>query len=314
MKNYIKFSTLALSFIVAANLFSCSNDKDDEPKEKYHTTTIDFSKVPAYLRGGPTTYGANLYYGAQDQITTGYLAQIYGGKYAQFSINYGQTFDADFNSVMGYSFYNGGLAVSSWHDMTDDTYMNQLSVYNTKSPGGGNFVVANGSSTVTNPEMATLSDYDGCAKVYITNAEGYYVANPGAPGSTVTGDEEDAYFESVMINNTTYPYMVMKNGNAYSSALNAKNKGWFKVQFIAFDDNKPSSKPLGYKEAYLANFDSSLNEGKTGIISDWTKVDLSKLPEASVLVINFVGSDMGEYGLNTPAYCALDHFVITVED
>lgn len=307
---------LGATVVFSGTFVSCSDDDDPDykkPGEDYQTVTIGFKNAEKSLFGGPTSYGANLYYGANDQVTTGYLTQIYGDTYAQFSINYGQTFDNAFNPVWGYSYYEGGLALSNWHDMTVASYENQLSVYDTTSPSGGNFVVANGYSSVTNPANATLADYAGCAKVYITDSQGYTVKNPGAENSAVSGNDKEAYFESVYINNTTYTYLTMLNGGPYASALNSSNKGWFKVQFIAFEDNDPTDKPVGYVEAYLANFDESLAGGYEGIVNEWIQVDLSSLPETSILVINFVGSDSGEYGLNTPGYCALDNFEISVE-
>lgn len=316
MKKFFKFALIGFSAFMTSGLIACSDDKDEpdnkEPNESYETKTIGFTNVPSNLIASDQ-YGTNLYYGSQDQVTTGYLAQIYGNTYAQFSINYGETYDAAYNTVWGYSFFQGGFAISKYHDMTVATYENQLSVYDTTSPSGGNFVVAFGASAITDPSKATFSDYSDCAKVYITDAKGYSVVNPGETGSSVTGEDKEAFFESVYINNTTYDYLTMLNGNPYASALNSDNKGWFKVQFIAFDDNEPSSKQVGYVEAYLANFDEKLAGGYMGIIDEWIKVDLSPLPEASVLVINFVGSDTGEYGLNTPKYCALDNFVISVE-
>lgn len=318
MKKQLKFLIFGIATIITPAMVSCSNNDDEpenkEPDEEYFTATIGFENVPAYLIGGPTSYGSNLYYGAQDQITTGYLTQLYEDTYVQFPVNYGSTYDASFNMVMGYSFFNGGLAVSNWHDMDVASFENQLSVYNTGSPSGGNFLVAFSSSTVKDISNAKYSDFTGCAKVYITDAKGYSVKNPGAENSSVSGDEEDAFFDSVYVNNTTYTYKTMLEGNPYSSALNSQNEGWFKVQFIAFKEtDEPDASPIGFTEFYLANFKKGQADGYEGIIDTWSKVDLSSLPECSVLVINFVGSDTGDYGLNTPAYCALDKFEISVE-
>ena len=313
MEKTIKFMAIGLSVFVALPFASCSKDDDnDSPKDKYETVTVGFKNVSADLIGGPTSYGSNLYYGAPDQITKGYIAPIAHSKYAQFSINYAEQQWQE-GQPWQYTYYNGGLALSNWHEMTTATYENQLSVYNTTSPSGGNFVVAFGNSGISDPSKATLSDYDGCGKVYITDAQGYGLTTLGQK-SPVTGEDEDAYFKSVMLTNTTYTFLTMKNGNDYASALNDENEGWFKVQFIAFDDNEPSSRPVGYVEAYLANFNRNQAGGWTGILDEWIKVDLSSLPEASILAINFVGSDSGEWGLNTPNYCALDNFEITVEN
>ena len=324
------FNYLTIGLAATLPLFSLSCSKDDEPdRDKtpdnemvYNEVAVYFRSVPANLIGGPTAYGANLYYGAENQITTGYFSQLNQDTYAQFSINYGDTYDANYNPVWGYSFLQGGLAISNWHNMTDASYSNQLSVYHPLSSSGGNFIVAFGYATdanykpITNPNATTLSDYDGCGRVYITDAKGYTVANPGLVNSRVAGEEEKAFFKSVSLMNTTYVYKTMKDGNEFSSPLNEENKGWLKVQFISFDDNEPSTKPSGYVEAYLANFDPVLEKaaGYCGkIIDDWMPVDLSSLPETSILVINFVGSDSSDYGLNTPTYCALDNFVIAVE-
>ena len=312
MNKYYKFPILAVVLLGSAVVSSCSDDKDDK-SEKYRNVTIGFENVSADLIGGPTSQGTNLYLGSNYEIEKGYIAPLGYGKYAQFAINYGLGFSADFSeSGWGYSFSNGGMAISNWHDMSGNTYLNQLSVYDTTSPSGGNFVVANGSSMVSDPSKAKYSDYEGCAKVYITDSQGYGVTNIGKP-SQVTGVDEEAWFKSVYLNNTTYTYMVMKNGDGFGGKPLEEQKGWLKVQFIAFEDDDPDEKPLGYTEAYLANFDENLKIGWTGILDEWIKVDLSKLRECSILVVNFVGSDWGDWGLNTPAYCALDQFEITVE-
>lgn len=312
MKKYLRILALSFPVMAAFSLTSCSDDDDPmgPDGDQYVTVTIGFQNVSADLIGGPTSYGMNLY-SEPGQITKGYIAQVYGDTYAQFPINYAlQEWTA--GQPWEYTFYNGGIAVSNWHEMETATYENQLSVYDTSSPSGGNFVVAFGYASIDNPDNATLADYDECGRVYLTDAQGYGVTTEGQK-SPVTGDAEDGYFRSIMMNNTTYVFKTIQDGNAYASALNDDNKGWFKVQFIAFDSNLPTAKPVGYTEAYLANFDPSQAGGYTGIIDTWTKVDLSMLPEAEILVINFVGSDTGEWGLNTPAYCALDNFEISVE-
>ena len=309
MKKELKFSAVVLFSTLMTPFISCDkNDDYNGPDEDAVTTIIGFRNAPSNLFGS-STYGENLYDG---NITKGYLVKIHDEEYAQFSVNYGYNYDADFNLSWCYTLYNGGFALSKYHDMTGDTYNNQLSVYNPSSPSGGNFVVANGSSLVADPKNAKYSDYDGCAKVYITNAQGYGVGTLGQE-RPVDGEDEDAWFRSVWITNTTYTYLTMKNGNAYSAPLNEENEGWFKVQFIAFEDNDPDNTPLGYTEAYLANFKKGQADGYTGIIEEWIKVDLSMLPECSILVVNFAGSDSSEWGLNTPAYCALDNFEISVE-
>lgn len=314
MKKSLKY--VALGFIsLSSFLFqNCSKNDNLEGSggDTYFNITVGFSHRPSDLFGGPTAYGANLYYGATDQITTGALIDL-TDVYIQFPINYGETYDTSWNLVWGYSFYNGGMALSNWHDMEDNSYLNQLSVYNVSSPSGGNFVVSNGAAkgAPANPMEAKYSDYDGCGHIYVTDYKGYGVSS-NVPGERVSGEAKSTFFRSVWINNTTYGFLTMKNGDAYASALNEENEGWFKVQFIAFSSDDVNGSPIGYTEAYLANFKKGQADDYMGIIDEWIKVDLSMLPETSILVINFVGSDTGEYGLNTPAYCALDNFEFSI--
>lgn len=323
MEKFFKFSALAFGAFIAVSLQGCKNNDDnpeypDQPDESYITTTIGFENASSIYIGGPTSYGDNLYPGSDNQITTGYITKVYEDTYIQFPINYGYNYDESYNMSWCYTFYNGGIAVSDFHDMEDASYMNQLSVYNTSSPSGGRFTVANGYAydeeykLINDPLKANYSDFNGCAHVYLTDSKGYSVKNPGTD-ENVSGEEEEGWFNSVWITNTTYAFYSILNGNGFNTPLNEENKGWFKVQFIAFKDDDPTGKAVGFTEAYLANFDPEQADGYLGIIDEWIKVDLSMLPKASILVINFTGSDTGDYGLNTPAYCALDKFEIIVE-
>ena len=295
MNQFFKFATVGFSVILTMHLFSCSKDNDnpDQPNTNDVTVTIGFQNAPSQYFGGPTSYGANLYDGAEGQITSGYLAPLGHGKYAQFSINYGLNYNANFEMSWCYTLYNGGIALSDFHDMETDTYLNQLSVYDTTSPSGGKFAVANGLADLANPLQSKYAAFEGCGRVYITDENGYTVKNGM---NKVTGEDEEGWFKSVWINNTTYTFSVIKNGNAFGTTPLKDKKGWFKVQFIAFEDDDENDLPVGMVEAYLANFDENLNIGYTGIIDEWIKVDLSPLPKASILVINFAGID------NDPIY------------
>ena len=92
--------------------------------------------------------------------------------------------------------------------------------------------------------------------------------------------------------------------------------GWFKVVFVALDaTGKPTGKEVEY---YLANFDSS-KDAESGLTNKirtgWNQLDLSGLGDSVCTVaINFEGSDSSAYGLNTPAYVAIDDIDVTVNE
>ena len=319
MKKNFRFMAMAVVAMAATVFTGCSSDDDFLMESMDSVTTqtrpatwtsyeIDFTDVPAAYTASDK-YGANLYSGSSSQITTGYIQQLgTTGTYIQFPINYlPQEWES--GQPWRYEFHNGGLAVSNFTDITDGSYLNQCSVYNNGEAGYDNdkFVVAFGYSDWYNDPDTT---YDKCAKIYLTDATGYRVTTVGSP---VTGTAKSGCFNSVRVCNTTYGHLVMENGNAFTSGSLSSQNGWFKVQFIGFNANNVKT---GTVDFYLANFDSSLttisgldNEIREG----WQEVDLIGLGNnVSTVVINFVGSDTGNYGLNTPAYCALDNLSVSL--
>ena len=284
MRNFYKIMAMAVVAMTVAVFTGCSSDDDFlSPYEESAIQTratnatnaiIDFDNVPADVMASDQ-YGANLYTASADenQVTTGYLTQIgESGTYIQFPINYlkqewvsGQPWE--------YEFWNGGFAISNFHNMTQGDYQNQCSVY---WPNGGhsgsNFAVAFGYSDSYNDSQTT---YDKCAKIYLTDANGYKVKTENTP---VEGTPKYGKFNSVWVCNTTYAYLVMKDGNSFTQGSLQKQNGWFKVVFVALD---ATGKSTGRKvEYYLANFDSSKNteSGLTNKIrTGWNQVNLSDL-------------------------------------
>ena len=233
---------MAVVAMAAAVFTGCSSDDDFlAPYEESAIQTraisstnalIDFDNVPSSVMASDQ-YGNNLYSATANgkQVTTGYITQIgQTGTYIQFPINYleqewvsGQPWE--------YEFWNGGFAISNFHNLTQGDYQNQCSVY---WPNGGhsgkNFAVAFGYSDSYNDSQAT---YDKCAKIYLTDATGYRVVTTNTP---VKGTPKYGKFNSVWVCNTTYTYLVMKDGNSFTQGSLSAQKGWFKVVFVALDN------------------------------------------------------------------------------
>ena len=319
MRNFYKIATMA-SVAVAVTVFTgCSSD--DDPFLSYEDSVIqtrtmnsanviiNFDNAPADVMASDQ-YGNNLYTTSAGgaQVTTGYITQIgESDTYIQFPINYLPQ-EWETGQPWKYEFWNGGFAVSDFTNMTQGDYQNQCSVYNENGGhNGGNFAVAFGYSDSYNDSQTT---YDKCAKIYLTDSIGYRVTMPNQP---VMGEARSGKFNSLWVCNTTYTYIVMRDGNAFTTGgKSLKDQGgWFKVIFIGFDENNNKTGQVDY---YLANFDSTQPTILNGILEGWHKITLGdKLGEnVSRMVINFEGSDSGAYGLNTPAYVAIDDVDVTV--
>lgn len=116
-------------------------------------------------------------------------------------------------------------------------------------------------------------------------------------GATITFPSE-VDLESVMVNNSTYTYKVIRDGNGYSTAF--KDGDWFNVIFTGYDED---GREVGNTQYLLADF----RDGKNYICKEWTKVDLSVLKNAKVIKLTFDGTDRGDWGLNTPTYVCIDN-------
>ena len=77
---------------------------------------------------------------------------------------------------------------------------------------------------------------------------------------------------------------------------------WFLLTIHGLDANGDEAKTV---EFYLADFRAEDN-GKEYIIEDSTRVYLSSLSSITGLQFTLSSSDNGQYGMNTPAYFAID--------
>lgn len=122
-------------------------------------------------------------------------------------------------------------------------------------------------------------------------------------GATFTFNETVS-LKSVQVNNNTYTYKVIRDGNEYSTAFD--NGSWFSVTFTGYDANDSE---VASKTYYLADF----RDGKKYICEKWETVDLSAFDGVKSVKLKFEGSDANEYGLLTPTYVCIDNLQYSVK-
>ncbi len=106
---------------------------------------------------------------------------------------------------------------------------------------------------------------------------------------------------SMDVTNTTYAYLSMKNGDAYAKKFDSGD--FFTLHVAGFDGANGAGAKVGQVDFNLADF---LN-GKNTIVNTWQTVDLTSLGGARSLSFTFSSSDNGDFGMNTPAYVAVDN-------
>jgi len=107
--------------------------------------------------------------------------------------------------------------------------------------------------------------------------------------------------ESIMLTNSTYAYLDMKNGSSYSKKFSTDD--WFKVTIKGYL-NKTATDSV---DVYLADF----RDGRSEILKTWKTVDLSKLGAVDSVSFSFSSTDNGDFGMNTPAYVCVDNIKLT---
>ena len=181
----------------------------------------------------------------------------------------------DFNSTYGSW---SGFSVSNSTDVTTPGYLNQYSAIS----GGGAL------------ESSTY---------FVASAYGY----PALPTITVS---EDFDFGSLLVTNTTYAALSMQEGDAFAKKFGGEtgdDPDYFLLTIEGFDSSNAS---VGTVDFYLADYRFADNS-QDYLVSDWSLVDVSSLGSASSLVFSLTSSDVGTYGMNTPAYFAVDQLVLS---
>lgn len=107
----------------------------------------------------------------------------------------------------------------------------------------------------------------------------------------------DFHIKSIMINNTTYAYKEVKNGSAFSKKFESGD--WFKLTISGYYAKSETAKV----DIYLADF----RDGKSFIMKNWQKVDVSKLGKVDSISFSLSSTDNGDWGMNTPAYACIDN-------
>ncbi|MCM1142778.1 MAG: DUF4465 domain-containing protein [Muribaculum sp.] len=320
MKTLLKSFICGAMIASAAMFTSCSSE--DEPLmpqsqdealsrsgERHEAIYIDFENATTNMLAGPTSYGANLYSTYSGVKYNGYTYRISDKNYFRCNLN-------DLNG--GRNFYNGGITISRWNVMSNPTdsvgytipidsktgkptwpiptdwwysYYNQCSVYNTASTDGANVKAGAGGSN----NFAVVYGYQ----------DEYNEAWIAKPYFTL---DQPMNVSSIAICNTAYSYGVMKYGNTYGSqgeteSLESSN-GWFKIIATGYKQDGSTQT----SEMYICNYDSS--EGAiVPLKTTWQTWNLG-FTDVIKVEFNFEGSDVSDYGLNTPAYICMDNILL----
>ncbi len=200
------------------------------------------------------------------------------------------------------SFWNGSDA-SGGYKFNIATFSNS---YNSQWGSWGGFAFSNVKDTTT---LGYGNQYSAMVTSFLEPLNAYAVAYY----SSYSEDDTKIVFDrkvnlvSVKITNTVYAHHSMRNGDVVGKKFggaDGTDPDWFLLTIDGYNGGIKTQTI----EFYLADFRST-NSSQDFIRDNWTIVNLSSLGSIDKLMFKLSSSDNGDFGMNTPAYFAVDELV-----
>ena len=190
------------------------------------------------------------------------------------------------------------------------------------------------SLTFSNSYNTEWSSWSGFAysKETDNTTEGWsnqYSAFPGSGNASVNyavwHSNGELSFDSpvnlftISVTNATYTALSMRDGDMFAkqfgSTLNAdgdvdgtNGEDWLRLTIFGWDSNDEKTDSVIF---YLADFRFA-DDNDDYIVDTWEDVNLASLGTVSKLTFSLESTDIGDWGMNTPSYFALDNVVYEV--
>ena len=182
--------------------------------------------------------------------------------------------DATFNNTWNnqWDYWSAGFIYSN---ITDSTTSGAANKYSSKAASGNNsenYLIAQNKSTIH--------------------------LNGAAANNVVSG---------TYITNTTYAANSMRDGDGFAKkfgGLTGNDSDWFLLTIKGYTAGSLTVDSVNF---YLADYRFTDNT-QDYIVKDWRWVDLTSLGNVDSLSFSLNSSDAGGFGINTPAFFAIDNF------
>jgi Domain of unknown function (DUF4465) len=194
-------------------------------------------------------------------------------------VSRGATFNNRFDTAFGGTW--AGWSYSNVVNTTTAGFGNQYAAYNLPSGGGD-----------SSPQYAVaFQDF----------------FTPVTPAIVLPNGTRPA---SMRITNTTYAALSMRDGDSFAKkfgGVTGNDPDFFRLTIRGFDALDALT---GTVEFFLADYRFA-NNNLDYIVSQWMTVNLAPLGGAVRMTFGLDSTDNGQFGMNTPAYFALDNLSVT---
>jgi hypothetical protein len=222
------------------------------------------------------------------------------------------------------SLAGGGFVVGTFEDQYPgpNTYKNDFQPTNSFTTGGftlnNNYDSTYGSWSGFSVSSMVDNTFGGVDYSHQYGAYAPQGANgTGAGGSATYGvafnfSQGDAIINlpsgvnpySIDITNTTYTAQSITLGDQFARAFHQGD--YFRLDILGFSELNGNGTQVGDVPFYLADYPDY--QGSTlQLVNNWTTVSLTSLAGAESLEFNLTSTDVGQFGMNTPAFFAVDN-------
>ena len=148
------------------------------------------------------------------------------------------------------------------------------------------------------------------ASISGTGADGSaHYATTFVSGISTVEIEGGFQLQSISVNNGTYPFLSMLNGDSFAKKFGGDtgdDPDFYSITIKATLNGEIKEDSI---EFFLADYrfdDNTMDY----ILSEWTEIDLTSLGIADQLIFSLNSSDIGAFGINTPAYFCMDNMTL----
>lgn len=216
-----------------------------------------------------------------------------------------ETSTSDFEDInLGENVYDMGESANGKFTSGDFNFVNNYSV-SEYGPYFDGFTISSSTSTAFDSDTYLVDQFNSCVGSGADNSSQYAVISWSSYASQPNAiyHKENKLFtpQSVALTNAAYAFNVIRTGNYYSRKFTDKDV--FTLKF------------LGYKENEATGTSVEVNLAEAGMLQfAWKTIDLTDLGEVDEIRFEMSSTDVGDWGMNTPAYFCIDNFVAEISN
>jgi Domain of unknown function (DUF4465) len=177
--------------------------------------------------------------------------------------------------------------------------------YNAEWGSWDGFSYSNMTDTTT---QGVAAQYNAVAGAGQGGSANYAVAYVGAVAPPTVTLDTPGVVGGLYVTNTSYAYYSMLNGDAFAKKFGGEtgsDPDWF---VLTITGKNADGVVTGSVDFYLADYRSA-DSSNDYIVDRWEYVDLISLGKVKSLEFTLNSSDVGDWGMNTPASFAIDTIV-----